>query len=166
MEMKIIYNRAWSFHRTTGLAVDDLISQATLIYLEAERKYKDKIHTIKFTTFVYTYITNTLNDYCQKQMKSKFLQLENDDQFVSNRTFDNVLSIDLNLSQFPGRAKEVIMTVFEHAESFDFIHPHKNRGILLRILQKEKNWSVLEIRKWFRVIRDIIDHTAENELFF
>lgn len=66
-DMGLIRKIAWSFHRTTGLPVDDLISEASLAYVEFLPGYDSSRG--KLSTYMYPRIRCHLIDYCAEQKK-------------------------------------------------------------------------------------------------
>lgn len=68
MEYNLIYNRAWSFHRTTGIELEELIAEATLAYLIAKQNY-DKNKGASFITYAYKCINSALIEYQRKLKK-------------------------------------------------------------------------------------------------
>lgn len=64
-DMGLIRKIAWSFHRTTGLPVDELIGEASLAYAEVLSKYDPARG--KISTYMYPRIRSWLIDYCAAQ---------------------------------------------------------------------------------------------------
>lgn len=64
----LILERAISFHKKTGIDVNDLIGQANLIYCIARQKYKPE-RKAKFSVFLYHCLNNRLFDYVKKQRR-------------------------------------------------------------------------------------------------
>lgn len=66
MHHNLIYSVAWSFSNGDQQSFEELKSEATLAYLEAEKKYKPS-RNVKFTTFAYTCMTNRLITFLNKE---------------------------------------------------------------------------------------------------
>ena len=64
----MVHKLAWSFHRTTGLDVDDLTSEGFVALVSAHNRYDDS-RNAKFGTFVYLAVSSQLMNYCQRQKK-------------------------------------------------------------------------------------------------
>ncbi len=65
---KLIMQRAWSFHRTTGIDVEDLIAEGNLCFAKAQIKYRPKSKTL-FSTYLYACLTKGLIEYTKQQKK-------------------------------------------------------------------------------------------------
>jgi DNA-directed RNA polymerase specialized sigma24 family protein len=68
-DMKLIQKIAWSFNKTTGLPIDDLIGEASLAYAENLHTYNPGRG--KITTYMYPRIQHHLIDYCKAQQKQQ-----------------------------------------------------------------------------------------------
>jgi len=66
--INLLYKIAWSFHATTGLEVDDLFQEAYFAYEYALKTY-DPDKGVKFSSFLWTHISNQLKTYYIKQCK-------------------------------------------------------------------------------------------------
>lgn len=165
MEMNIIYHRAWSFHWTTGIDLDELISEATLAYIEAERKYDKDKKKAKFTTYVYAFITEALINYCKQIHKWQIINGHPNLNWVVQAS-NNLAKKTIDLSQFKPKTKELIEIVLENEDIYDFMNnpPMKNRRVIIDLL-REKGWSWPQIWATFKDIKQILRNTPENELF-
>lgn len=65
---KLIMQRAWSFHRTTGLDLKDLIAEGNLCFCRAQRGYRPKSGT-QFSTYLYACLNKGLIDFAKQQNK-------------------------------------------------------------------------------------------------
>jgi len=164
MQTDLIYNRAWSFHRTTGIELQDLISQATLIYLEAEKEF-DPNKGISFVTFVHTCLDQALIDYCEKTKKLKIIDLKGHNLDWLQTTFvETNISFTLNMSRFSGDVKEVVLFVLKQQEDFDLNYSRKNRGLIAQRLL-EQGWKKPRIWLAFKALHKLLKTIPQNELF-
>ena len=65
--MGLIQKIAWMFHLKTGLDFNDLVSEASLAYLEVLQKWDPSRG--KLTTFMWYALNNRLQDYFRTQVK-------------------------------------------------------------------------------------------------
>ena len=68
-DIGLIQKIAWSFHKTTGLPVDDLIGEASLAYVLNLPNYDPERG--KISTYMYPRIRCHLIDYCKDQIQHK-----------------------------------------------------------------------------------------------
>lgn len=165
MEMNLVYHRAWSFHKTTGIDLQDLISEASLAYVEAERTW-DEDEAVKFTTYAYGVINAALIKYCKQIHKWKIINGNPKLNWVLQSS-DRLATTEVDLSGFKIRTKELIEIVIEESPNFDFFNmpPMKSRRYIIDLL-REKGWSWPQIWDTFKDIKKILRRTPENELFY
>jgi DNA-directed RNA polymerase specialized sigma subunit len=65
----IIRKLAWSFHCTTGIDFDDLVSEGILAYHESFERFDEKTHGTARSTFTWIHVKNHLITYCKKETK-------------------------------------------------------------------------------------------------
>ena len=87
----MIKSIAWSFHNSTGIPVDELISEGNLAYLEALPKY-DPNKGMKQTSFVYLLVKNHLLNYLKKNSRNRTCPTDPMilDEVVSEETLDGI----------------------------------------------------------------------------
>jgi DNA-directed RNA polymerase specialized sigma subunit len=168
MEMNLIYERALSFHHTTGIELEDLVSQATEAYLKAEKTFQSNKNT-KITTYVYTVITNELLYYCRSKNRIRTVALEEEDLIADTTPFESKLSFDMRgsdvIKTFSKNVQTLIKTIFEHADDFELSQPRKCRMKLLTILEFELGWGQKRRKQTIAELKQILKTTAENDLF-
>ena len=162
MEMNLIYNRAWSFHRTTGLELQELLSEATLAYLEAERTYSST--SVKFTTYAYTCINNRLTSYCEEWKKHSIIE-DPYEKMDWNKSICHIGQfMELNMGKFSKPIREMMTIIFESQDDYDLNFSRKNRGAIVQLL-KSKGWPWEKIWKSFDELKNLLKQIPENELF-
>lgn len=60
-DLDLIKKLAWTFHKSTGVELDDLIQEAAYAYLKAKKEFKPEKG--KFSVFVWICMTNHLKNY-------------------------------------------------------------------------------------------------------
>ncbi|MFP4047899.1 MAG: sigma factor [Bacteroidales bacterium] len=166
IEMDLIYERAWSFSKKTGVDFKDLVSEATEAYLKAQSLY-DKEKNVKITSLAYKMINRALFDFCRNEIKARHLDLQ-DFNTASNTVFSSFFSNDLKLERintFPKNVKKLVEIIFEHADDFDLTKPRKCTSHLLYILEFKYGWGQKRRKNSIRQLKQILQTTPENELF-
>jgi DNA-directed RNA polymerase specialized sigma24 family protein len=69
MEMKMIRKLAWSFHRTTGLEIEDLIQEACFIWLKEQNGKRYDCRKSAFNTFAYLCMQTHLATIATKEKR-------------------------------------------------------------------------------------------------
>lgn len=91
--MGLIKKIAWSFHLSTGLELDDLISQACLAYLEGIDEWNPK--RARHTTFMWYVLHSSLKNYIKKQLEYRsFFTHENIELMIETIPYFEELSPD------------------------------------------------------------------------
>lgn len=65
----LIKKIAWSFHCTTGIDFNDLVSEGILAYHESFEQWDPSGKRGQFSTFIYNCIKNHLTNYCKRETK-------------------------------------------------------------------------------------------------
>lgn len=65
---RLVKIRAYSFHRTTGVPLDELESEGLLCYVLCLASYKSG-KGVKFTTYLYSCLNNHLATFCHRWQK-------------------------------------------------------------------------------------------------
>lgn len=166
MEYNLIYNRAWSFHKTTGIELEELIAEATLAYLIAKQNYeKDK--GASFITYAYKCINSALIEYQRKLKKFEVINDPSGSLDWIQNGIDNIKeSTALNLSKFSDNVRQIIQYVLDHQDEFDLNKNlgRANRGKIARAFLEE-GWNKTKIYKAINELKQILNNTPENELF-
>jgi len=167
MELKLVYERAWAFHNTTGINFDDLVDEATMAYVEGMCVF-DNSYGVKETTFVYKIITNKLIDYCRRMKLEKTIHFDNiaeAAEFSFEPNFDRVLDKKPILDAFQPHIRELIQIILDNAELFNNESKrNRNRGVLKEIL-RQKGWEHSKIQLSFMQIKSILRKVPISQLF-
>lgn len=168
LKNRIILSRAWNYHLSTGIEMDDLISEGLMAYLRCEKEYRENQNT-SFSTYLYRAVDNAMLEYIRFCKKANTILV---DDFSECSFFDmqklttppKEPMLGLNLNKFSHDVKELIKFVLKQKDDFDLNYCRKNRGILAERL-KQSGWTQKRIWDAFREIKHIIKITPENELF-
>ena len=80
--LTIIHKIAWNLHNVSGYDTEDLYSEGCLSYLLNRDKF-DSSKNVRFSTFLWTQVTNSLRDYLRKQPRVIFVE---PDSTIENST--------------------------------------------------------------------------------
>lgn len=167
--INLIRQIAWSFHKTTGLDVEELISEGILAYYTCLSEF-DESKGVKLTTFAYKVIQSALLNYCSREKKHHYIDLEGID-IAGNERSDFCLD-----TLFPeGSPRKLIDIVLEIANDYQIIRrvdnnksvaigqkinfqmpPKKIRGQIIRVL-REQGWAWGEIWDSIRSIKNVLN---------
>lgn len=65
--LSLIRARAYSFYRTTGVPMNELVAEGGVVYAECMLKYvPNNLSGASFTTFFFTALTNHFSSYCKQ----------------------------------------------------------------------------------------------------
>lgn len=159
-DMKLIQKIAWSFHRTTGLPVDDLIGEASLAYAINLQDYDPE--RAKLSTFMYTRIRCHLIDYSKAQVQHKHESLLDD--LEDNRAEADTTSASqedrtLFKSALKDGSEEVKYLAWMVFQSPGEFLGYGGRGKVKDKL-REHGWTWSQIWKAFGEIKDLLNETA------
>jgi DNA-directed RNA polymerase specialized sigma subunit len=151
-EMKLIQKIAWSFHKTTGLPIDDLIGEASLAYATWLPKYDPK--KARLSTFMYIRIKCHLIDYCKKQ-NEYYLKSPEDaqttiDSFSSSH--ENRIIFKSAIENGSEEIKYLVWMIFQSPSEF---LGYGGRGKVKDKLRKE-GWTWDQIWKTFTEMRKLL----------
>ena len=164
-QMKLIYERAWSFHNTTGINFDDLVDEAMEAYVTGLKEYRPE-YGVKETTYIYKVITNSLTQYCRELAKFPTTHFDNEDEascFSYMPNFDQLLGKKPVLNGFDPYVKELIEVVLDNQQVFED-NARENRAKLKKLL-RSKNWSHSKIAVSFLLIKKLLKNVPVSELF-
>lgn len=158
-DMKLIQKIAWSFHKTTGLPVDDLIGEASLAYTMNIPDYNPE--QAKLSTFMYTRIRCHLIDYCKDQQRHQHDPLLDD--LGDNRVeIDSTSASQEDRTLFKSALKESSDEV-KYLAWMIFQSPAEflgcgGRGRVKDRLRNE-GWTWSQIWRSFAEIKDLLKET-------
>ncbi len=132
----LIRKIAWSFHKTTGIPVDELFAQASLHYCQACKEYDPKRKGVKKTTFIYKFIQNGLILFLRREKKH------------TNITIDDTMDIPFFQTPFfelfdslSSESKLIVEMILDDPTSYAKLPGKMARGLVIKNLNKEKNWT-------------------------
>jgi len=135
----LICKIAWSFHRTTGLEFEELLSEAILAYLEALPKYNPKRG--KLSTFMSRIMQQALVDYYKREKQyTSISNVEYLDDFIPEYEFFP--------PSLPDDLQHIIDTIQYGEEDYSQLLPKFARGALIKVL-RDDGWS------WGRIWNNI-----------
>lgn len=162
VQMNLIYERAWSFHRTTGIDFDELVGEAMLAYAEAHNDFIEE-YGVKETTYAYSVITNRLVSFCSSMQKIRFDHIED---IGKNFGFEPNFDVRINglpMDKFPKEVKELMEIVFEYSDQLTE-SSSRNKGFLRRVL-RQRGWPFSKIDVSFMMLKNILNQVPVNQLF-
>lgn len=140
----LIYKIAWSFHNTTGIDIQELISEATLAYLKSFKKYNK--NKGKFSVFIWRCMESALVNFCKQENKYH--------QFITelngyDKGYNPFLPFEEIEELFPQEIKETIQLILDYSDELDH-RPKFARGQIVKILRNqgykwEKIWGDMKI---------------------
>ncbi len=142
---RMLYKLSHSFHNTTGIELNELLSEATVLYYESKKTF-DPEKGMKFTSWAYRIIYNGLCDFCRREKIHRIY----DEQVEQGRTEKPFWELQEQLSE---NAKQVVDYLLNNA--IDLTPPPRLvRGDLTRFL-REKGWKFQEIWDTMRELKAI-----------
>lgn len=149
---KMLWRIAWSYHRTTGMDVEDLKSEANIAFLEACKTHDAE--KAKLSTWIWKYVTTHLNAYI-KSKGGVFCSLDENIPDPRNlaeerEDFSNIVS---SMSE---EAQQVVQIVLDAPGEFFELSSRFARGILFRKLRR-MGWSWASIWDVFREIKNTLN---------
>lgn len=160
-DMNLIRKQAWSFHRTTGIDLEELISVATLGMIYGIKRYnKDK--NTKFSTYVYSLINSQLIDYCKMEKRNRMLVLSEDLNSLCNQI---CYQPEFDFRSFLQLLPQDLKTIVDMALSSEEFHipPKRMRGMIVQNL-RALGWSWGRIWKGMKNIKSILNETEVGSI--
>lgn len=175
VHVKLIYRIAWSFHKTTGKDLDDLIGEASLAYCEALRTFDPT--TSKLTTWTWTHMKSRLINYCKKDRSTlpfckfktddvnRFENIEDPMGIIIKDTMTDLEQLTYTWSE---DSKFIVSLIFKTPDKYEELTPYAARQRLNKILINH-GWDIPRIQNTIREItlklRKKIDRNKKwNEL--
>lgn len=147
MQHRLIYSIAWGFTNGNPQLFEELHSEATLAYLEAEQKY-DPTKGVLFTTYIWQCMRNRLIDFTKKEN-----QYFPTDEFPEIG-YETVPFFEI-YDSLSDRAKQVVDHILKHMENYNDLTPWQVRGKIGKELMdlgwsnNKKNNTFNELKKIF-----------------
>jgi len=147
--INLIHKIAWSFHKSTGMDVDDLIQEASLIYLEAIKTYDPSKG--KLSTYIWKVTKNHLQYFVTYQNKwnDKTISIEDVD-------IDKPVSRYSLFDSLTREAKDIVDVVLSAPAEFDSLIPAKARKRVMNKL-RGKHWNMMKITQGMEELKAVFN---------
>jgi len=147
--INLIHKIAWSFHKSTGMDVDDLIQEASLIYLEAIKTYDPSKG--KLSTYIWKVTKNHLQYFVTYQNKwnDKTISIEEVD-------IDKPVSRYSLFDSLTREAKDIVDVVLSAPAEFDSLIPAKARKRVINKL-RGKHWNMVKIAQGMDELKSVLN---------
>lgn len=160
---RMLHERVWHYQRLTWHDYDELISLAMFVFAKTYDKYRKADTKDKFSTWLYRSLTHALINYCFRN------DVPNDDveELIaaipsSHKEWqpDERLMFKETILELSGEAREVIMLFLTGpAEVLKIVGDESKkeiRGRLVHHLHKKQGWSLRQVFKTFREIKQVV----------
>lgn len=153
--IKLAYKIAWSFHKTTGVSVEELISEATLALLEAQITYDpDKAME---STYYYHCIKNALCAFVQQESRLVLPGFSIPDGVTFQPEMDSIKDI---VAQWKPDCRLVVELILKTPKRYCELKPKMARGRIVRLLRRQ-GWSWPRIWATFKEVKLALNETPE-----
>lgn len=152
----LIRSIAWSFHRSSGVDIDELISEGIHAYCEAKLRW-DPDQNAKFSTWAYFCITTTLITFVKLEKRQVLVDME----YMFSNMHSNPTAWFEFLDALPQECQQLAKIVLEEKEELAGLSGKFARGDLSRILRK-RGWSWNQIWDGFRLMSSTLASIPEN----
>jgi hypothetical protein len=155
---KLIYARAWSYCRTTGLPVEDFISEGNIIFCKAAQKHKPKHGA--FSTYLTTALNNRFYNYALQEWREVHLaELDLSIPTDTHTMVERGTAFKQMVDGLSDEAKQIV-AIFMHfpGELIEFgeqLKPKFVRGKLTRFL-RAYGWSHGKIERSYNELRGVL----------
>lgn len=154
-DIKLMQKIAWSFHNTTGIQFEELLSEAIIGYYEALQTYS-KEHDTKISTHAWVYMRNRLINFCKQEEKHTNLSLDCEIvqdalSYLPRYVFNNESPLKLSEEK-----AFLISLVLDNFDTLDVMPPKKARGFIVQELRKHE-WSWPKIWREIKDIKQCLD---------
>lgn len=153
---KLIYKIAWTYHRKTGIDFEELVSEGNIAFCNAKKHFNpDK--DIKFCTYLYIAIKNTMKDFIEKnncfdntnKINFEFKDVNNEFQI---KLFENLSdSSKIMIKTIINPPSEII----EWAQSDKWPKKRDGKKHLLKYF-RERGWKFQSIWDCFNEIQMVL----------
>lgn len=157
--INLIRKIAWSFHYTTGIQFEELLSEATLAYLEAEQEF-DEVAKTKKSTYAYFRMKNRLINFCKDEQKVKFMPGADLREGGTEQTpFFEIMD------SLPQNCQQLADIVLKSKVDFLAMPPKDARGMIVEEL-REHGWSWSKIWDSMRDMKQNLNSIPENSIHY
>lgn len=160
----LMKKQAASFHKTTGLPFEDLLSNAHLAFVYAKATYDP--NKSKFSTYLHNTCKTILIDYCKGQHPHYLHETNNQEEIDVNiggqnhQTPETQLLFKEAVNNLGFEARTICQMIFESPHEFlSMNRPKFSRGHL-RTKLRTKGWTWEMIWDGFREIKEFLNETT------
>jgi len=146
----LIKKIAWSFHATTGICLEELMSEATLAYLKAEKTFKTE-YRCKQSTYIYQCVTNSLITFCKQEKSHSCANTDILDVQLPAAEKSPLFEL---LSDMPINSKDLALLVFNNPDRYICKNPKTKLVADLR----ELGWAHQKIWDTFKEIQIFLNN--------
>ena len=157
--IKLMYSIAWSFHRTTGVPWEELLSEAFLAYSITMDKYFDKDKG-KESVYLYQAVTSHLITFCKKEKRRKDWEIITEDlsEFSHLPTFIKWLELESSLTVSKD-LKQILDLVLNHTQELACMTSKGARGFLYKQLRTQ-GWAWSRIWAAFTSMKSFLKEST------
>ena len=148
-DINLIRKIAWSFHKTTGVDFQELVSEGITCYYESLQTYRPDKGLCK-STYIYHCVTKNLINFCKSEQRYVL------DCFINPVT--NPTPFFELADEFSGDTKFILNLIMDYKQDFAGIPGKTARGRLVKSL-RHQGWT------WSRIwdgIRNFKSTLNEN----
>jgi hypothetical protein len=130
--MGLVHSMARSFHLTTGLPYEELLSSAYLAFMEAKESYDPE--EAVFSTHLWIVCRRVMCDFCQSSQRWSWRNVGAEDVWLESIedgiTPESLLEFKENLDFLSDEAKFICKMILEDPQQFITHRPKLSRGII------------------------------------
>lgn len=154
-DKNLILRLSWSFHHTTGVDLEELISESIVAYCEAQLKWDCNKGT-KFSTWAYSCITNALIHFTK--VETRYIFPDTDAPF--SRTINQTHWFEF-FDALPKECQEMASIILKEKNELAGLPPKLARGVLISILRKQ-GWAWSKIWERLRMMQQTLSNIPTN----
>ena len=142
----MFYKLAWSFHRSNGLEFEDLVSEASLLAVEAKMNHDPDKSSL--STFIYINVTNGLKNYIKKNKPKNNIGL---DYGIQVGREERSINFMMEVDDLPIKTKQMVKIILKTPEAF----LDNSMGKITEYF-REAGWKYEDIWKGIREIKQLL----------
>jgi hypothetical protein len=143
----LIYDRALSFHKTTGFEFEELVCEGNLVFMNCLKDFNTN-KNVSFSTYLYKGLNFGLYNFISSQMSLKRREanwgIKEDVNFIDKIIFDDIMN---NLSC---DGKKVYNFILQYRNKI-------NKSIMIKHFTEKENWPYCKVLYIFEEIKNTLD---------